>query len=173
MDEETAGGLDGVEVGFQVYFQGFTVFGVVPDVVGFQGKQFLGTDHVGRQFSGAAFHQIIEGDVLEPMYPSVVLVFTSDVEGDLGLLIAIEQIHGSLDWVANACFQEAVAEEEDGVVQQLVDRTVVAGQVDEDDQVIFIAECAGAGNNFFKMVAEYLLVRFCWSREAIFRFIQQ
>ncbi len=88
------------------------------------------------------------------MYPSVVLVFTSDVEGDLGLLIAIEQIHGSLDWVADACFQEAVAEEEDGVVQQLVDRTVVAGQVDEDDQVIFIAECAGAGNNFFKMVAQ-------------------
>ena len=123
------------------------------DIIGFQQQQLLRADHMGRELPAAAFHQIIKRNIFESVNPAIILIFASYVKCYFGLLVAIMEINGTVYRIADTCFEKAVTEKDDCVVQQLIYSAVIPGQIDENHQIIFIAERAGTRYDFFKMMA--------------------
>ena len=154
MDEQCFGSPGNALMQLQVAAGSLVQFRMVGLIFVLQFQKPFMTDHVGRQFPGCLFVDIMHGDLVELVDPAGRILTASHLECGGSLDILPVKVKMSQHASAVPGGQKAVSDKAGQLLMNLVLIQRTEGQVDIDDRISLMFYCAGTGNDLFHIAAD-------------------
>lgn len=139
---------------FQIAAGGLVQFCMAGFILILQLQQPFMADHVGREFPGRLFVDIIHGDLVELVDPSGGILTAAHLEGSRGLYILTVEIKMSQHVPAVPGGEKAVSDKACQLLMDLVLIQRTEGQIDKNDGISLVFHCTGTGNDLFHIAAD-------------------